>query len=141
MLSTLEDNRLGGLLPAFGPNGPVGAPGGGVANSHILNSLPVPDPRAGDPVRHRVVEIAGRLAAVDERFSEWAAEVGVLAGSANDEAAKEDLICEVDACVALLYGLDEGDLSGICETFSETVDCSDHHAAVLGHFRRLRESA
>ncbi len=31
VLSTLEDNRLGGLLPAFGPNGPAGAPGGGVA--------------------------------------------------------------------------------------------------------------
>lgn len=110
-------------------------------NFHILNSFPVPDPGAGDPVRDRVVEIAGRLAAIDGRFSEWAAEVGVPVGSANDEAVKADLICELDACVALLYGLDEDDLAVIYETFSETVDYSDHQAAVLGHFRRWRESA
>lgn len=101
-----------------------------------LSLLTIPDPGDGHPVRDRVVEIAGRLAAIDERFSEWAAEVGVPVGSANDEAVKEDLICELDACVALLYGLDEDDLSVIYETFSETVDYAERHAAVLGHFRR-----
>ncbi len=102
-----------------------------------FNQLSIPDPGEGHPVRDRVVEIAGRLAAVDERFAEWAAEVGVPAGSANDEAVKQDLICELDACVAFLYGLDEDDLAVVYETFSETVDYSDRHAAVLTHFRRL----
>ena len=106
-------------------------------NFHILNSLPIADPGSGHPVRDRVVEIAGRLAAVDERFAEWAAEVGVPIGSANDEATKRDLTCELDACVALLYGLDEDDLAVIYETFSETVDYTERHAAVLAHFRRL----
>ena len=106
-------------------------------NFHILNSFPVPDPGEGDPVRDRVVEIAGRLAAVDERFSEWAAEVGVPVGSANDESLKQDLICELDACVAHLYGLDEDDLAVVYETFSETVDYSDRHAVVLVHFGRI----
>ncbi len=101
--------------------------------------LSIPDPGEGHPVRDRVVEIAGRLAAVDERFAEWAAEVGVPVGSANDEAVKQDLICELDACVAVLYGLDEDDLAVVYETFSETVDYSDRHAAVLTHFRRLTE--
>ena len=99
--------------------------------------LSIPDPGEGHPVRDRVVEIAGRLAAVDERFAEWAAEVGVPVGSANDEAVKEDLIRELDACVAHLYGLDEDDLAVIYETFSETVDYSERHTAVLTHFRRL----
>ena len=106
-------------------------------NFHILNSFPIPDPGEGHPVRGRVVEIAGRLAAVDERFAEWAAEVGVPVGSANDEAVKQDLICELDACVAFLYGLDEDEMAVVYETFSETVDYSDRHAAVLTHFRRL----
>ncbi len=108
-------------------------------NFHILNSFPIPDPGEGHPVRDRVVVIAGRLAAVDERFVEWAAEVGVPVGSANDEAIKQDLICELDACVAHLYGLDEDDLAVVYDTFSETVDYSDRHAAVLAHFRRLAE--
>ncbi|WP_419849073.1 hypothetical protein [Candidatus Poriferisocius sp.] len=102
-----------------------------------FNQLSVPDPGEGHPVRDRVVEIAGRLAAVDERFAEWAAEVGVPVGSANDEAVIQDLICELDACVAHLYGLDEDDLAVVYETFSEAVDYSEHHAAVLAHFRRL----
>lgn len=106
-------------------------------NFHIMNNFPISDPGEGHPVRDRVVEIAGRLAAVDERFAGWAAEVGVPVGSANDEATKQDLICELDACVAQLYGLDEDDLAVVYETFSETVDYSERHAAVLAHFRRL----
>ncbi len=102
-----------------------------------LMATSIPDPGEGRPVRDRVVEIAGRLAAVDERFARWASEVGVLVGSANDEETKQDLICELDACVAHLYGLDEDDLAVIYETFSETVDYSDRHTAVLAHFRRL----
>lgn len=108
-------------------------------NFHIFNNLPLPDPGKGHSVRDRVVEIAGRLAAVDERYSEWAAEVGVPVGSANDEAVKQDLICELDACVAYLYDLDENDLAVIYETFSDTVDYSERHAAVLTHFRKLHD--
>ncbi len=104
-----------------------------------LDTLSIPDPGAGHPVRDRVAEIAGRLAATDDRFARWASEVGVPVGSANDEAQKQDLIAELDAGVALLYGLDESDLRVIYDTFSQTVDYSPHAAAVLEHFRRLRE--
>ena len=48
----------------------------------ILNSFPIPDcDPLGDVVAARVVEVAGRLAAVDDRFAGWAAEVGVPVGS------------------------------------------------------------
>lgn len=104
-----------------------------------LMGTSIPDPGPGHPVRDRVVEIAGRLAAVDERFAEWAAEVGVPIGSANDEATKQDLIHELDACVALLYGLDEDDLEVIYTTFDEKRPdrYRDRLAAVLDHFRKL----
>lgn len=104
-----------------------------------IGQLSIPDPGQGHPVRDRVAEIAGSLAATDERFTDWAAEVGVLVGSANDEAVKQELICELDACVAHLYGLDEDDLAVVYETFSTTVDYSDRHAAVLAHFRKLHD--
>lgn len=110
-------------------------------NFHILNSFPVPDSSpASDPVAARVAEIAGRLAAVDDRFSEWAAAVGVPVGSANDEPTKSELIYELDACVARLYGLDETDLEIIYTTFHRGADYSARHQAVLAHFRRLAES-
>ncbi len=104
-----------------------------------IGLLTMPDPGPRDSVRARVVEIAGRLAAVDDRFSEWAAEVGVPVGSANDPAIKQDLIHELDACVAHLYGLDEDDLAVIYETFDhkDPNRYVDRHAAVLKHFRRI----
>lgn len=110
-------------------------------NFHILNSLPLPDPGPGNPVRDRVVEVAGRLAAVDERFAEWAVDVGVPVSSVNDEATKQHLIHELDACVAHLYGLDEDDLEVIYTTFDEKRPdrYRDRLAAVLDHFRRLRD--
>ena len=102
-----------------------------------LRLLCVPDPGEGHPVRGRVVEVAGRLAAVDERFAEWAAAVGVPVGSANDPEAKADLIAELDACVAHLYGLDIDDLGVLYRTFdAKRPDrYADHEVAVLAHFR------
>lgn len=110
-------------------------------NFHLLNNFPIPRP---DPdtdlfscyVADRVVEISGRLAAVDERFADWAAEVGVEVGTANDPDVKQDLIHELDACVAHLYDLDEDDLAVVYETFHHKTDYSERHAAVLAHFRR-----
>lgn len=110
-------------------------------NFHILNSLPVPDASpATDPVAARVAEIAGRLAAVDDRFAQWAAAVGVPIGSANDEPTRSELIYELDACVARLYRLDETDLEVIYTTFHRGADYSARHQAVLAHFRRLSAS-
>ena len=107
-------------------------------NFHILNNFPIPDADVdNDPVAIQVVKMAGRLAAVDERYAEWATEVGVQVGSVRDEATKQALICELDACVAHLYGLDESDLAVIYETFHEGTDYSERHAAVLDHFRRI----
>lgn len=104
---------------------------------HLLNNFPIPDADIDDdPVARRVVEIAGRLAAVDDRYAEWAAEVGVPVGSVTNEATKQDLIYELDACVAHLYGLDEDDLAVVYETFHEGADYSERHIAVLAHFRR-----
>ncbi|MCY4663464.1 MAG: hypothetical protein OXC00_02220 [Acidimicrobiaceae bacterium] len=107
-----------------------------------LRLLPVPDPGEGHPVRDRVVEIAGRLAAVDGRFADWALAVGVSVGSARDPSTKADLICDLDACVAHLYGLDEDDLAVLYGTFdAKRPDrYADHHAGVLTHFRRWSDT-
>ena len=58
-------------------------------------------------------------------------------GSVKSETEKQDLIHELDACVAHLYGLDEADLEVLYATFHANTDYSERHAAVLEHFRRL----
>ncbi|WP_447925567.1 Eco57I restriction-modification methylase domain-containing protein [Georgenia muralis] len=105
-------------------------------NQHILNAFPMPQPDREDSRRLRVVEIAGRLAAIDSRYAAWAAEVGVPVGSANDPAVKDDLICELDAVVSHLYGLSREDVVHIFETFHRGWDFQPRLDGVLKHFDR-----
>jgi len=108
-------------------------------NYHILNAFPVPRPGRDDPLWQRTVELAGRLAAPDDRFAEWAEKVGVECGPIGD-LEKEDMIAELDAVVAHLYGLTERQLTHIFETFHEGWDYSSRLDAVLKHFRQWQET-
>lgn len=100
----------------------------------LLNAFPVPRPSREEPLWARVVALAGRLAAPDERFAQWAEQVGVEWGPVGD-AEKEDMVAELDAVVARLYGLTEGQLAHIFETFHEGWDYGLRLEAVLGHYR------
>ncbi len=109
-------------------------------NFHLLNSLTVPDPGEGHPVRDRVTELAARLAARDERFADWAAEVGVPVASVAEDSLTGggvDAQCELDACVAYLYGLDEDDIVVIYDTFGKPGQWDERRDSVLRHYRRI----
>jgi len=92
-------------------------------NFFLLYPFPIPRPDSDDELRTRAVELSGRLAAQDERFTEWAQAVGVDCGPIDD-AAKREMILELDAVVAHLYGLSEDHLRAIYRTFHHdgTVD-------------------
>ena len=105
-------------------------------NFHLFNGFPVPRPNRDDPIRRRVEEIAGRLAAVDRRYQSWAKAVGVPIGGVT-ATEKDDLVAELDAAVALLYGLDESDLRHVFETFHIGWRYEARLDAALGHLRRL----
>ncbi len=100
---------------------------------HILKALPVPRPEHDDPLRNRVVELSGRLAAVDERYADWADEVGVEYGALDDEE-KQDKIYELDAVVAHLYGLSREHVEIIFETFHDGWDYEERLARVLDYY-------
>ena len=107
-------------------------------NFHIFNSLPIPDVDIDtNRLAQRIINISGRLAAVDDRFRDWAGAVGVPVGSATDDNTRNSLIHELDACVARLYGLDRDDISVIYDSFHKNADHSNRKAAVLHHFERL----
>jgi hypothetical protein len=105
-------------------------------NFHVFNSLPIPDTAPDDPACRRVAEIAGRMAAVDERYSAWAAEVGVPVASVN-ETEREGLLAELDAVVAKLYGLDADDLCVIYGTFHERGNYDDRCARAIAYLEAL----
>jgi hypothetical protein len=105
-------------------------------NFHLFNAFPVPRPPRADHHRREVELIAGRLAAVDDWFEEWASAVGVHIASVT-EGERDSLIARLDAAVAHLYGLAEDDLKVIFETFHVGWDYAPRLAAVLEHYRDL----
>jgi hypothetical protein len=106
-------------------------------NFHVLNGFPVPAPDREDRRRRRVEEISGQLTAVDQRFGGWARAVGVPIGRLDGEA-REDLIAELDALVAALYGLDAADVRHIFETFHPTLDYEGRLRRVLDYFEQWK---
>ena len=101
-----------------------------------MECLTVPNPSISEKKFQRVVNISGRLAAVDNRFASWAEKVGVPVGSVKSQTEKESLLAELDAVVAHLYGFDTDDLEVIWDTFHTTVDHLPNLDAVLDHFER-----
>lgn len=114
------------------------------ANFFLVNLFPIPRPPRINPLWQQVVAISGRLAAVDERYADWAAAVGVQWGPLP-ALDKQDMIHELDAVVAHLYGLSRDQLIHIFETFHEGWDYQPRLDAVLKHFddwaRRAAEAA
>ncbi|RYC03337.1 Eco57I restriction-modification methylase domain-containing protein [Nocardioides zhouii] len=107
----------------------------------LLNPSPVPDVDLTTPLGSRLVTAAGRLAAVDDRYADWAAEVGVSVGSVKTPAEKEDLTAELDALVSLLYGLNEDQVEHVFATFHRGMSYEARLDAVLTHYRQWKGQA
>ena len=103
-------------------------------NYFVFNPFPIPRPERDCALWRRVVAIAGRLACPDDRFGTWAEDVGVDCGPLGADE-KEDMIHELDAVVARLFGLDEAQLVHVFETFHSGWDYQDRLDNVLTHFQ------
>ncbi|MGD9878715.1 Eco57I restriction-modification methylase domain-containing protein, partial [Reyranella sp.] len=109
-------------------------------NYFIFNPLPIPRPGRTSKCWERVVKLGGRLACPDDRFADWARVVGVEHGPIADDD-KSDMIHELDAVVALLYGLSGKQLSHIFATFHEGWDFEPSLRATLRHFDAWKQRA
>jgi hypothetical protein len=107
----------------------------------VLNQLSIPRTDLDQGIGERVVEISGSLAAVDERYEEWANEVGVPVGSVTTQSEKDDLIAELDALVSLLYGLTEDQVEHVFDTFHRGWNYQSRLEAVLEHYARWKGQA
>lgn len=107
----------------------------------ILTRLPVPWSKFESTIAARTVVIAGRLAAVDERYKTWAEEVGVEVATAVDEATKMELIAELDALVSLLYGLTQEQVEHVFATFHRGWDYAARLERVLAYYEQWKDAA
>jgi hypothetical protein len=104
---------------------------------YILDYIPIPDASTSSREWQRTVEISGRLAAVDNRFSAWAEAVGVNVDSVKTATEKELLIAELDALVFNLYGLSRSQVEHVFKTFHRGWDYSSRLEQVLAFYDQL----
>ncbi len=107
----------------------------------LVREFPIPPFKQGAAHSARLVTVAGRLAAVDERYDKWASEAGVPVGSVKSQSEKDDLIAELDALVSLLYGLSENQVEHIFATFQRGWDYQDRLEAVMRHYSAWKGKA
>lgn len=107
----------------------------------ILYRLTGPWHMLETPVGGRLIAAAGSLAAADERYAEWANEVGVPVGSVTTEDEKNELIYEIDALVSLMYGLSEDQVVHIFETFHRGWDYQPRLERVLEYYAMWKGQA
>ncbi len=100
----------------------------------ILNALPIPDP--GD-AGARLVELAGRLSCVDDRYTDWASRIGLDGVGPADDDDQVGIEAEIDALVARAYGLSEADLVLIFGDFVEAALPAAQRERIIEHFRSL----
>ncbi len=100
----------------------------------VLMPFPIPGSDNSDHLKIRVIALSGRLACPDKRFAEFAKAVGVKCGPLPEDE-KNDMIHELDAIVAHLYGLNEKQLIHIFETFHVGWDYEERLRATLKHFK------
>ena len=106
-------------------------------NTHILNGLPIPLLKNDDDRRNRIIEVSGRLAAVNENYLPWAREVGVKVASVTSEEERELLFAELDALVSHSYGLQRAHVIHLYNTFRRNHDYGSRLTHVLAFYDQL----
>jgi hypothetical protein len=103
-------------------------------NYHVLNPFPIPRPARTSTLWKAAVTLAGRLASTGPRFAKWAQSLHVKCGPIEEDE-KNDMIHELDAVVAHLYGLREDQFRHIFETFHDGWDYAQQMESTIEHFR------
>jgi len=104
-------------------------------NLFFVRAFPVPnfDSR---PVVSRICELAISLTCTSDEFADWAAKVGADVRELS-ESQRDEAIVELDAQVAIAYGLSRPEIVRIMETFHETWDGEAYLTKLLPVFERL----
>jgi hypothetical protein len=103
-------------------------------NFFLLDLLRLPVHNSTD--LDAIAERAARLSCQDDRFTEFAASVGVDCGPLQQNEA-EQLLAEIDALVVKAYGLDADDLDRVFSDFTESAVSPARRALIQTVFEAI----
>ncbi len=83
---------------------------------YLINAFPVPKEITSD-LFDEIAKLSAKLAAIDDRYSDWASANSVDVGTMSSSSVREAAIAELDGLVAVAYGLKTAQLGHIYKTF------------------------
>jgi hypothetical protein len=104
---------------------------------YILDSMPVPDMSKFPILTEKVIQIAAKLAAKDDRYKTWAKAVGLKESKLATADEFENLVASLDAAVAILYSLTRDQLQYIFANFHRGWDFEAKLQLTLSKFDEL----
>jgi hypothetical protein len=106
----------------------------------LLYPCPIPRPPRTSPLRNRLIELAGQLSAIDNRYEDWAKKVSVDVGDIKSES-RVKMLCEIDALSAILFGLNRNQVTRMFEGFHRNWDYRERLNTTLEWFDKWEARA
>jgi hypothetical protein len=100
----------------------------------VFGDLPIPTQHFESVLGERIIDLASRLAAIDDRYSAWAKKLNIEVGSLIEASQRDSAIAEIDALVAQAYGLNRAQLIYVFESFHRGWDYQPRLDLVLEQF-------
>lgn len=107
---------------------------------YILERLPIPILRNGSPIHQRIIEVTSR-AMNGEPFKEWRRAVGVPIPASGGSDTPSDFLEELDALVAISYGLTRKQVEVIFASFHVGWDYMPRLKKVLEYYDQWKDRA
>jgi hypothetical protein len=107
-------------------------------NFHIFNGLPIPIFEKNDNKYERIVSLVAGLTSINSDHNVWLDSLGIDFNKIESEEDRFAAQSEIDALVAIGYGLNEVEVGHIFRTFHKTWDYRSRLEKVLNYFEQWK---
>jgi hypothetical protein len=109
-------------------------------NFHIFNGLPIPNLHKSSVIYQRIISLVAALTQATNENNEWVESLNTEFEMLKSDASKEMAQYEIDALIAIAYGLDNSDITHIFNTFHKTWDYIPRLTQVLNFSKKWIEA-
>ena len=109
-------------------------------NFHIFNGLPIPNLHKSDVIYQRIISLVAALTQATNENNDWVESLNTKFEKLKSDASKELAQYEIDALIAIAYGLDSSDITHVFKTFHKTWDYIPRLTQVLNFYEKWIEA-
>lgn len=109
-------------------------------NFHIFNGLPIPFLDKSSEIYDRLIRLVAGLTSISSEHDAWLKSLDINFSKIESEEERTEAQSEIDALVAIAYGLDESDISHIFRTFHKSWEYRLRLEKVLDYYTKWKRN-